>query len=94
MKVIEKGRPQKGWAREFWCTGAGNGDGGCGALLLVELGDLFQTTSCHMGEVDYFVTFKCPDCGVLTDIDRSPFCAASLPKQHEWKEARRPRQPG
>lgn len=85
MKVIEKGRPQKGWAREYKCTGSGNGDGGCGALLLVEQGDLFQTQRNCRDETDYYVTFKCPDCGVLTDIGTSPFCPANLPTQREWE---------
>lgn len=29
MKVIQKGSGQKGWAKEFVCTGEGNGGGGC-----------------------------------------------------------------
>jgi len=43
MKVIQKGRGQKGWAKEFTCTGKGNGDGGCEAVLLVEADDIFRT---------------------------------------------------
>ena len=27
MKVIKEGRKQKGWAREYTCTGSGNGGG-------------------------------------------------------------------
>lgn len=72
MKVIKKGRPQTGWAKEFTCTGRGNGDGGCGAILLVEIGDVFQTTSSCLHEVDYYVTFRCPECKVLTDIPGAP----------------------
>jgi hypothetical protein len=73
MKVLKPGRPQKGWSKESLCTGAGNGDGGCGALLLVEQADLFITTSSHYdGSNDEFVTFKCGECGVLTDIDGVP----------------------
>ena len=30
MKVIQKGDGRKGWAKEYKCTGAGNGNGGCG----------------------------------------------------------------
>jgi hypothetical protein len=76
VKVIKKGRAQKGWAKEFTCTGRGNGDGGCGALLLVEQADVFQTSSSHYdGSTDYYNTFKCV-CGVLTDIVGSiPFTA-------------------
>ena len=69
MKVLKKGRPQKGWSTEAVCTGAGNGSGGCGAKLLVEKEDLYQTRSHHYDETDYYVTFKCPCCGVQTDLD-------------------------
>lgn len=73
MRVLKKGRPQKGWATEAKCTGGGNGNGGCGALLLVEEGDLFETSSGHYdGSTDYYTTFKCPECGVLTDIKNVP----------------------
>ncbi|HCC22636.1 TPA: hypothetical protein DF272_00450 [Candidatus Falkowbacteria bacterium] len=68
-----KGRPQRGWSIEATCSGAGNGNGGCGARLLVEEADLFQTRSHHYdGSTDYYVTFTCPDCGVQTDLDRVP----------------------
>jgi len=71
MKVLEKGRPQKGWAGEFLCTGKGIGDGGCNAKLLVEQDDLFKTESHARDEITIYLTFKCPECGVLTDIDNS-----------------------
>lgn len=84
MKVIKKGRPQKGWAQECECTGSGNKGGGCGATLLVEEGDLFQTYASYMGrDEEWFVTFKCSECGVLTDLKDSPFNARDLPKQKE-----------
>lgn len=70
MKVITPGREQKGWSEEFYCTGEGNSGGGCGAKLLIEQGDLFRTRSSHMGETEEFITFKCCECGVLTDIER------------------------
>jgi hypothetical protein len=74
MKVLKKGRKQKGWAIEADCTGAGNKGGGCGAKLLIEQADVFRTTSSHYdGSTDYYNTFKCPDCGVLTDIKSVPF---------------------
>lgn len=72
MKIIEKGRPQKGWAKEYTCTGRGNGNGGCGAKLLVEIGDVFQTQSQCRDETDYYTTFRCPECKVLTDINDAP----------------------
>lgn len=70
MKIIKPGRNQKGWAHEFTCTGAGNGNGGCGAILLVEQADLYQTSSSYMNETDYYVTFKCISCRVETDVDQ------------------------
>lgn len=72
MKTLKKGRTQKGWAKEFDCTGKGNKDGGCGARLLVEQADVFETKSHHYdGSTDCYATFKCPECGVLTDIPES-----------------------
>ncbi len=68
MKVLKPGRQQKGWSTEAKCTGHGNGEGGCGAKLLVEQDDLFLTSSTVRDETDYFVTFKCCACGVLTDL--------------------------
>ncbi len=84
MKVIRKGRKQTGWAREYDCTGNGNSGGGCGSTLLVEQRDLFQTShSMSDGETDYFATFVCCECGVLTDIPGkdSPVRANNLPKR-------------
>lgn len=68
MKVLKKGRPQKGWSIEMTCTGAGNGNGGCGALLLVSEDDIYETQSHCRDETDYYRTFNCPECGVRTDI--------------------------
>jgi hypothetical protein len=72
MKVIKKGRKQQGWSHEFTCIGRGNGGGGCGAVLLVSEGDIYQTSSSHYdGSTDYYYTFRCPCCTVETDIDTS-----------------------
>lgn len=69
MKVLKPGRKQAGWSVETTCTGTGNGNGGCGAKLLVEQSDLFKTSRTDMKcETDYFVTFRCSECGVLTDL--------------------------
>jgi hypothetical protein len=68
MKVLKKGRKQKGWSVEKTCTGKGNGLGGCGALLLVEENDLYETGEGGDGP-DYARTFKCSECGVETDFD-------------------------
>jgi hypothetical protein len=56
MKILKKGREQKGWTREEICTGVGNGGGGCGAKLLVEQGDLFKTYSHARDETETFTT--------------------------------------
>jgi len=85
MKVIKPGREQKGWSIETTCTGKGNGDGGCGAVLLVEEKDLFITESHHHVDDDYFTTFKCMACEVLTDLDVPATIKAKLPKQTEWE---------
>ncbi len=69
MKVIRKGRKQRGWSKEYTCTGAGNGLGGCGAVLLVEEGDLYHTYRHSWdGPSDTFTTFRCCQCRVETDI--------------------------
>lgn len=87
MKVLKKGRPQKGWATEAVCTGEGNGRGGCGARLLVEKGDLYQTSrSDYIGDTDYFVTFCCPDCGVETDLKGTPFYGRELPRRSRGQD--------
>lgn len=81
VKVLKKGSGQKDWAKECKCTGAGNDGGGCGAKLLVEKGDLFQTYASYMGrDEEWFVTFKCPECKVLTDLKDTPFQGRDLPK--------------
>lgn len=70
MKVIEPGTGQKGWSGKFRCTGKGNGDGGCGALLFVEQNDLYETRRGYMdGSTDYYTTFTCSECGVETDVN-------------------------
>jgi hypothetical protein len=72
MKVIKEGRKQKGWAREFTCTGVGNDGGGCGAKLLVEQGDVFHTYHYdYGGGEESYNTFRCPSCKVLTDLPES-----------------------
>ena len=81
MKTIKKGRSQKGWAAEKTCTGNGNGGGGCSARLLVEQGDVFETASHHYdGSSETYATFKCGECGVLTDITEPlPFTPKKKP---------------
>lgn len=85
MKVLEKGRQQKGWSKEAKCTGDGNGGGGCGAKLLVEQPDLYRTMRCCRDETDYFETFTCAECGVETDLKGVPGSIADkLPSKAAW----------
>lgn len=69
MELVKKGRKQGGWAKKFKCTGEGNEDGGCGAVLLVSQIDLYQTSRDSHDETEFFLTFCCSECGVETDID-------------------------
>lgn len=80
MKLLEKGNQQKGWAKKFRCTGHGNGGGGCEALLLVEQEDVFRTFRHYYdGSRESYNTFKCSECGVLTDFLMSlPFTPPRL----------------
>lgn len=87
MKVLEKGRPQKGWSKEYVCTGKGNREGGCGARLLVEFLDLFRTYHTDMtGDRETRLTFKCSECGVLTDISvNDPPNFELIPDRDVWE---------
>lgn len=87
MKVIEKGRSQKGWAIESACTGQGNGGGGCGAKLLVEKNDVYQTEGGSLGETEYYWTFICPECHVETDLKDVPN-RHDIPRKGEWLKRR------
>ena len=85
MKILKKGKPQVGWAIEWFCTGSGNGNGGCRALLLVEQDDVFKTSSSHYdGGTETYCTFRCAECGVWTDIPKNnvPF------KVRHWNRER------
>ncbi len=66
MKVIKSGDGRTGWAKEFKCTGSGNGNGGCSAILLVEQGDLYRN---YNEDTDHYATFTCPECGCKTNVD-------------------------
>lgn len=87
MKVLKPGRPQAGWSKEFKCTGAGNGGGGCGAELLVSEYDIYRTESHHYdGSSESYKTFCCISCGVETDItDNSAPVKGRRPSQKERK---------
>lgn len=68
MKTINKGKP---WSKKVKCTGHGNGSGGCGAQLLIEKEDLYETSRECYGDSSptYYTTFACQECGVETDIE-------------------------
>lgn len=89
MKVLEKGREQKGWSKDFECTGDGNGGGGCGAKLLVEQDDVYMTYSHARDETTGYHTFMCPECGVETDIPSSIRLPFSPRRMGETEVARR-----
>ncbi|MBI3632638.1 MAG: hypothetical protein HY225_04285 [Candidatus Vogelbacteria bacterium] len=84
METIKKGRPQKGWTKEYECTGAGNKGGGCGAILRISQRDLYKTVSEHWDGNTYYTSFTCHDCGVETDIpDPGVKLLGKRPKQKE-----------
>lgn len=87
MKLLREGRCQNGWAKEYKCTGHGNNNGGCGAVLLVDETDLFRTFRCCIDETEEFTTFKCPQCGVLTDI-KEYHKTRELPSKADWEKKR------
>ena len=90
MKVLKKGREQKGWSKEFKCSGSGNGGGGCGAKLLVSEYDLYYTESHHYdGSSERYVTFACCDCGVETDVSWSSVSGAHVRGKRSAAAARK-----
>jgi len=87
VKVIEKGREQRGWAKECRCTGEGNGGGGCGARLLVDEEDLtaYRQTDMLWDAYGHCVTFKCPECWVETDLLVSRGSVSEVVWKRVWK---------
>lgn len=88
MKIIKPGREQKGWSREATCTGRGNGNGGCGATLLVEQADVYKTFRHCRDETDVFYTFTCACCGVETDFGDGVHIPFSAPDKETWKRSK------
>ncbi len=85
MKVIQPGREGPQWSHRFTCTGSGNGDGGCSAILQVDKDDLYRTYRCdYLGDRDYFNTFRCPLCGAETDVKVPPQIERALPSKSTW----------
>lgn len=71
MKTLKKGKP---WSKEVTCSGNGNGGAGCGSLLEAEKEDFYITSSHCYGDSQptKHYTFKCPECGVETDVTGLP----------------------
>lgn len=83
MKVLREG---KSWILEHECTGYGNGNHGCGALLGIERSDLRYYVGGGYMDRDPAVVFRCPCCGETTDLGLNdwPRDTKSLQK---WSEA-------
>lgn len=90
METTNSGTGQTGYSWDVTCTGEGNGGGGCDAELRVSQGDLFTTENKVRDETTRFVTFKCHDCGVLTDLGEASSSVVprhvvdGLPTKRAW----------
>lgn len=90
METIKPGTKQARWTTTVTCSGNGNRGGGCGAELRVSQGDLFTTESHARDETTRYVTTKCQECGVLTDLCELPSTlipadiVRGLPTQRAW----------
>lgn len=72
MKVIKEGVPGGLWHPQVTCTGAGNGNHGCGAILELEESDLFHTQHTdYGGDTEHYITIECPCCSRWTDIQKT-----------------------
>jgi len=72
MKVIQSGNPAGAWSKEYSCTGLGNGNGGCGAILEVNGNDIMHTYYTIMGREEcHCFTIECPECKTWTDLIES-----------------------
>ena len=88
--IILRAGAEPGWGLEKTCTGGGNGNLGCGALLRVEKEDLFHTHSYHHdGSHEIYTTFKCLQCEELTDIKDSIPIRFHLPDRDKWEQDRK-----
>ena len=91
MKVLKKGRQQSGWSKEYTCTGNGRNGGGFRAKLLVEQSDVFKTHVHVHVDHDIYYNFKCPECGVITEIPDPGF--TPIPDQAVWEKRQRQEKP-
>lgn len=85
MKVLKKG---KIWTVQRYCTGWGNGDNGCEALLEIEKDDLrfFEKQEYPWVIKEAAVSFKCPCCGKVTDLGREAW-PDGYEKLNPWTQA-------
>lgn len=91
MRILEPGRVGEKWTLQHRCTGWGNSEKGCQALLEVELDDLrYRTSLMNFNSGESSVSFKCPCCGQLTDLGRNdwPSGYSNLEKwSREWQDS-------
>lgn len=90
MKVL---KPRKDYLLEHECSGYGNGEKGCGALLGIERSDLRYFSGGGYGykELDPAVVFRCPCCGQTTDLGLNdwPHGASDLVKwTSAWRDGK------
>ena len=88
MRVLREGRP---WIIEHECSGRGNGNQGCGALLGLERADLRYYDGGGYMEQYPAVSFRCPCCGECTDLgaDHWPRNATDLVKwSSDWRDGK------
>lgn len=69
MKVIKSGKAGSAWKSKQKCTGKGNKQVGCNAVLLVEGDDVFNMSNENTAVKK---TFMCPECGAFTDLINVP----------------------
>lgn len=93
MKILEPGKVGKNWTIQKRCTGWGNGNKGCNALLEIELSDLRYFPGVpgdSWGSREKAVSFKCPCCGQITDLGLNdwPKGHENLPRWNkEWQDS-------
>lgn len=75
MRVILPGNKNRlRWGTRVFCNGQGlHVDGGCGALLEIEGGDLFlQNVDLDAHRSTCVMAIECPECGTLTSVEKVP----------------------
>lgn len=68
MLIIKKA-PK--WSMDVECTGKGNGEDGCGAVLRVTQEDVFKNQVRSGNETNTYLTIRCCGCGVMTDLAKN-----------------------